>query len=84
MNRPTTHQRPTSPIVEVVLLCLLPVSALAFGGVHTWPRVALAALLLWIGVHLVTRSRYVSRSLLAGLIGVCLAISALPLVPVPA
>ncbi len=84
MNRSTTHQRPTSPIVEVALLCLLPVSALAFGGVHIWPRVALTALLLWIGVHLVTRSRYVNRSLLAGLIGVCLAISVLPLIPVPA
>jgi len=84
MDRPTTHQRPTSPIVEVLLLGLLPLSALAFGGVHTWPRIVLTTLVLLVGVHLVLRSRYVSRGRLVGLFCACLAVSALPLLPVPA
>lgn len=77
----TTTRRP-SPIAVGVLLGLLPVATLAFGGVHHWARVGLTILCVLVGTSLALRGRYEKHSTLLYLCLAALALSALPLIPV--
>jgi tetratricopeptide (TPR) repeat protein len=77
----TTDRRP-SPIAIGVLLVLLPVATLTFGGVHHWARVGLTIGAVLAGASLALRGRYQNHKNLLYLCLSGLLVSVFPVIPV--
>ena len=66
----------------VVLLFLLPVAALLFGGVHLWSRLCLTIAMVVCGVLLARRGRFEDHRKALWILMAGLVLAAVPLIPV--
>ncbi len=83
MNRSTTPSvRPIPAFSVVVMMGLIPLSLLVFGGVHPTARVGLSVVMTLTALGVCLRGRYVAHRALLIFVGLGLGLAALCLLPV--